>query len=98
MTRSQRIALVNQAIRIADLNATCMEIITNVGISSEPLLVQDLALLGNVSPPCISRSCDALVAKKLVRRTRDKEDRRKVFISLTIQGERLLTNMVEFDQ
>jgi DNA-binding MarR family transcriptional regulator len=55
-----------------------------------------LADLGNVSAPCISRSCDALVAKKLINRTRDKEDRRKVFISLTPQGKRLLASMVEF--
>ncbi len=96
MTPSQRIALVNQAIRLADMNATCIEIITNLGMLGEPLLVQDLALLGNVTAPCISRSCDALVAKKLIQRTRNKEDRREVFISLTPQGKRLLAKMVEF--
>ena len=96
MTPRQRVALVNQAIRIADMNATCIEIITNIGMFDEPLLVQDLADLGNVSAPCISRSCDALATKKLINRTRDREDRRKVFISLTPQGKRLLANMVEF--
>ena len=97
MTPRQRMALVNQAVRIAEMNATCIEIITNLGMLNEPLLVQDLADWGNVSAPCISRSCDALEIKKLINRTRDKQDRRKVFISLTPQGKRLLANMVEFE-
>ena len=77
------------------MNETCIEIITNVGMG-EPLVIQDLALRSGVTAACITRSCDALANKKLIQRTRDKADKRRVFISLTPQGKRLLEKMVEF--
>jgi DNA-binding MarR family transcriptional regulator len=45
--------------------------------------------------PNITRMLDKLIAKKLVRRTRPKEDRRVVIVSVTTQGLELLAHLDE---
>jgi MarR family transcriptional regulator, organic hydroperoxide resistance regulator len=45
--------------------------------------------------PNITRMLDKLIAKKLVRRTRPKEDRRVVIVSVTSQGLELLAHLDE---
>jgi len=45
--------------------------------------------------PNITRLLDKLIAKKLVRRTRPKEDRRVVIVSVTAQGLELLAHLDE---
>lgn len=95
MTREERIAFVYRAVAIAKVNATSIQILTLLGFIDKKLLVHNLAALVDVSNPCISRNCDALETMGLIKRTRDPEDRRKVFVTLTARGNRLLTEMVE---
>jgi DNA-binding MarR family transcriptional regulator len=45
--------------------------------------------------PNITRLLDKLIAKKLARRTRPKEDRRVVIVSVTAQGLELLAHLDE---
>lgn len=55
-----------------------------------PLRPADLAGALSVDPSTVTRLCDRLVAKRLISRRRDKEDRREVRLHLTIGGRRLL--------
>jgi DNA-binding MarR family transcriptional regulator len=57
--------------------------------------VSQLAEMGRLSRPAISRSVDALVTRGLVSRSRDSGDRRHIKLALTEQGERLLTSVRE---
>jgi DNA-binding MarR family transcriptional regulator len=50
----------------------------------------DVAAALAMSPPNATRTCDRLARKALVRRTRSRQDRRSVTVSLTPQGEDLV--------
>jgi DNA-binding MarR family transcriptional regulator len=50
----------------------------------------DVAAALTMSPPNATRTCDRLARKALVRRTRSRQDRRSVTVSLTPQGEDLV--------
>ncbi len=50
----------------------------------------DLAGALSVDPSTVTRLCDRLVAKRLISRGRDNEDRREVRLHLTSGGQRLL--------
>jgi DNA-binding MarR family transcriptional regulator len=52
--------------------------------------IRDLAALERVSPPAMTRHVDRLERDGLVARTPSDEDRRRVGISLTDEGQRLL--------
>ena len=58
--------------------------------SRGPLRPTDLALILERSPNSISMLVDRMVKAGLVRRTRDKRDRRTVRVSLTTKGESVL--------
>ena len=58
--------------------------------------VSDLAELGHVSPPTISRKLDILVDKGLVSRRRDPNDRRSVLLDVTEEGRSTLEGMREY--
>jgi DNA-binding MarR family transcriptional regulator len=57
--------------------------------------VSDLAKTGKISRPAISRGVDALVHKGLVNRSTDTQDRRHIQLSLTTEGETLLSELFE---
>jgi DNA-binding MarR family transcriptional regulator len=54
------------------------------------LSLRDLAALEQISPPALSGHVDRLERASLVERVRSDEDRRRVGLRLTHQGERLL--------
>ena len=54
--------------------------------------MRDLADAAGVAPSTATRILDALERRKIVRRTRSREDRRSVTISLTSRGRRALEN------
>jgi len=57
--------------------------------------VSQLAEAGHISRPAISRLVDILVRKNLVNRLDDPTDRRHVNLSLTSEGERLLSGIFD---
>jgi DNA-binding MarR family transcriptional regulator len=52
--------------------------------------VRDLALVKQISRPAISQSVDTLVNKGLIARQQDSQDRRNVYLELTVEGGVLL--------
>jgi DNA-binding MarR family transcriptional regulator len=54
------------------------------------LTLDELATIEQVSPPSMSRTVDELERHELVRRARDKRDRRVVYAVATREGKRLL--------
>ena len=57
--------------------------------------VSELADARNISRPAVSQGVDALVHKRLVTRTQNKEDRRFVELELTPEGNALLDNVFQ---
>jgi len=58
------------------------------------LNVNEVAELLGVNPSTVTRLCDRLVAKRLVRRRHSRENRREVLISLTRSGEALVADVL----
>lgn len=56
-----------------------------------PVRLGDLARAEQVRPPSMTRIVDELVAKGLVRRETDKDDRRVIHLSATAKGGRIMT-------
>jgi DNA-binding MarR family transcriptional regulator len=85
--------------RVGDALALCQDLVfSKYGITTEqwrvlaciqsrgPLRPVDLALMLERSPNSISMLVDRMVKAGLVRRTRDRKDRRVVFVSITDKG------------
>jgi DNA-binding MarR family transcriptional regulator len=85
--------------RVGDALNLCLDqVYSKYGITSEqsgvlaaiksrgPLRVTDLASILERSPNSITMIVDRMVKAGLVRRTRDKKDRRVVFVSMTDKG------------
>jgi len=85
--------------RVGDALALCQDLVFGkYGITTEqwrvlvciksrgPLRPSDLALMLERSPNSVSMLVDRMVKAGLVRRTRDKKDRRTVFVSMTGKG------------
>jgi len=62
----------------------------SVIVFAGPLTLGDLAAAEQVRPPTMTRIVNALEEQGLVRKTRDENDRRTVYLSATIKGKRLL--------
>jgi len=60
-------------------------------ISHNPMTVSELARTHQVSPPTMSSMVDKLVKKGLMERERSEEDRRLVHVSITRDGEKLMS-------
>ncbi len=58
-----------------------------------PQRVASLAEALGVTPPTATRMCDRLVRKGLVRRRTAREDRREVRLSLTVDGQQLVSEV-----
>lgn len=69
-----------------DLSTRQMAIMLTVYLVPPPHTVRSLAEHLGISKPAICRALDALSALDLIRRKKDEEDRRNVFIQRTING------------
>ncbi len=69
-----------------DLSTRQMAIMLTVYLVPPPHTVRSLAEHLGISKPAICRALDALSAMDLIRRKKDEEDRRNVFIQRTING------------
>ena len=66
-----------------------------ISLAYGPCILSDLAEQQAVSAPTMSNTISTLVKHGWVQRHQDDEDRRKIWLSLTPAGERVLLNMRE---
>ena len=60
-----------------------------------PLTMSELAASLGVNPSTVTRVCDVLVDKRLIRRQTAKENRRSVHAELTVAGGRLIAQVMD---
>lgn len=78
-----------------DLSARQQAVLLNVYLMPGPHSVKALADELMISKPAICRAIDALETAKLVRRIRDKMDKRNVFVQRTVKGSVYLSEFAD---
>lgn len=78
-----------------DLTNRQMALLLVTGQEEGPHTVRGLAARLHVSKPVVTRALNSLSALQLVRRRRDEQDRRNVFIDLTPEGKDFLAEFAE---
>jgi DNA-binding MarR family transcriptional regulator len=78
-----------------DLSARQQAVLLQVYLMPGPHSVKALADELSISKPAVCRALDALEAAKLVRRTRDKLDKRNVFLQRTVKGSVYLSEFAD---
>lgn len=78
-----------------DLSSRQTAVLLNVYLASRPQSVKSLSDMLGVSKPAICRAIDALEKAKLVKRSRDKQDKRNVFVQRTVKGSVYLSEFAD---
>ncbi len=78
-----------------DLSARQQAVLLNVYLASGPHSVKSLADELSISKPAICRAIDALEGAKLVKRQRDKADKRNVYVQRTVKGSVYLSEFAD---
>lgn len=78
-----------------DLSQRQIGVLLTVYMSPPPHTIRNLAEQLNVSKPAICRAVDALSALDLIRRKKDDDDRRNVFLQRTINGSVFLRDFAD---
>ncbi|MDX1975115.1 MAG: helix-turn-helix domain-containing protein [Rickettsiales bacterium] len=78
-----------------DLSARQTAVLLNVYLLPGPHSIKNLADELMISKPAICRAIDALERAKLVRRLRDRDDRRNVLIQRTVKGTVFLSEFAD---
>ncbi len=78
-----------------DLTARQMAVLTTVYLKEGPHTVRALASALNIGKPAVTRALDTLGELDFVRRKRDTEDKRNVFIQRTVAGSVFLRDFAE---
>ncbi len=78
-----------------DLSARQTAILLNVYLMPPPHSIKSLADDLMISKPAICRAIDALEKGKLVKRIRDKQDKRNVLIQRTVKGSVYLSEFAD---
>lgn len=78
-----------------DLSQRQLGVLLTVYMSPPPHTIRSLSELLDVSKPAICRAVDALSALDLIRRKKDEEDRRNVFLQRTINGSVFLRDFAD---
>ena len=78
-----------------DLTTRQLTMLLMIYLEPKEHTVRGLAATMDVSKPVITRCVDSLSILGLVKRVRDKEDRRSVFIQRTVKGAVFLTDFAE---
>jgi len=78
-----------------DLSARQMAVLTSVYLGKGPHTVRSLSESLNVSKPAICRAIDTLSIMDLIKRKKDEDDKRNVFIQRTISGSVFLSDMAD---
>jgi DNA-binding MarR family transcriptional regulator len=78
-----------------DLSARQTAIMLNVYLIPAPHSIKSLAEELAISKPAVCRAIDALEKAKLVRRLRDRQDKRNVLIQRTVKGTAYLNEFAD---
>lgn len=78
-----------------DLSQRQIGVLLSVYMLNGPHTIRSLAELLNVSKPAICRAVDTLSALDLIRRKKDDDDRRNVFLQRTINGSVFLRDFAD---
>lgn len=78
-----------------DLSARQMAVLTSVYLTTGPHTIRSLSEALNVSKPAICRAVDTLSMMDLIKRKKDEEDRRNVFVQRTVTGSVFLSDMAD---
>jgi len=78
-----------------DLTTRQLTVLLTVYLEQEKHTIRGLAATINVSKPVITRCIDCLSIHGLLKRVRDEDDRRSVFVQRTVKGAVFLTDFAE---
>ncbi len=78
-----------------DLSARQTAVLLNIYLIPSPHSIKSLSEELMISKPAICRAIDALENAKLVKRTRDKQDKRNVIIQRTVKGSVYLSEFAD---
>lgn len=78
-----------------DLSARQMAVLTTVYLTPPPHTIRSLSEQLGVSKPAICRAVDTLSMMDLIKRKKDEEDRRNVFIQRTVNGSVFLSDLAD---
>lgn len=78
-----------------DLSQRQIGVLLSVYMLPAPHTIRSLAEMLNVSKPAICRAVDTLSALDLIRRKKDDDDRRNVFLQRTINGSVFLRDFAD---
>ncbi len=78
-----------------DLSQRQTGVLLTVYMSPPPHTIRSLSEQLNISKPAVCRAVDALSALDLLRRKKDDEDRRNVYLQRTVQGSVFLRDFAD---
>lgn len=78
-----------------DLSARQTAVLLNIYLMPSPHSIKSLSEELIISKPAVCRAIDALEAAKLVKRSRDKQDKRNVMIQRTVKGSVYLSEFAD---
>ena len=78
-----------------DLSQRQIGVLLTVYMTPPPHTIRSLSELLNISKPAICRAVDALAALDLMRRKKDEDDRRNIFLQRTINGSVFLRDFAD---
>ncbi len=78
-----------------DLSSRQMAVMTSVYLTEPPHTIRNLSERLCVSKPAVCRAVDSLSMMDLIRRKKDPEDGRNVFIQRTVTGSVFLSDMAD---
>ena len=78
-----------------DLSARQQAVLLNVYLMPPPHSIKSMADELMISKPAICRAVDTLEKAKLVKRTRDKQDKRNVLVQRTVKGSVYLSEFAD---
>lgn len=78
-----------------DLSARQMAVLGTVYLTDPPHTVRNLSERLGISKPAICRAVDTLSMMELIKRKKDEEDRRNVFIQRTVSGSVFLSDFAD---
>lgn len=78
-----------------DLSSRQMAVMTTVYLTEPPHTIRNLSERLNISKPAICRAVDTLSMMGLIKRKKDEEDRRNVFIQRTVNGSVFLSDFAD---
>ncbi|MAR56791.1 MAG: MarR family transcriptional regulator [Rickettsiales bacterium] len=78
-----------------DLSSRQTAVLTTVYLTEPPHTIRNLSERLNISKPAVCRAVDGLSMMGLIKRKKDENDGRNVFIQRTVQGSVYLSDMAD---